>query len=81
MNLCQFQNFFGQARTGAHSYRILNLAVVDILATFLVAGALHRWLFPQKSYGEVLLGLFLMGVFLHWLFCVPTTLNLWMGLA
>jgi len=81
MNLCQYQNFFGAARTGVHSYRVFNLALVDILATFLGAFFLQRWVFPKKSYKEVLFGLFLVGIFMHWVFCVPTTLSQWLGLA
>jgi len=74
--LCAFKNFFGAPRTGLHNIRIFNIAIVDVLATFLVAWALSYY--TGYRYIWVLLALFLLGIFLHWLFCVDTTVNRWL---
>lgn len=71
--LCQYKNLFGKPNTGLHKYRIFNLAIVDIIATFI--GAYGTALITDYSYICSLLGLFILGIFLHRLFCVRTTID------
>jgi hypothetical protein len=84
-NLCQYKNIFGAPGTGIHKYRIFNVAIVDVVATLLIA-ALITWIWYKKSpkknkkhVGWVLLGvsvgLFILGVGAHRLFCVNTTID------
>lgn len=37
MNLCKYNNIFGAVNTGLHSYRIFNIAIVDLFLTILAA--------------------------------------------
>ena len=74
--LCQYRNLFGKVGEGLHSYRIANLAVVDILLTVLGAFLIHL-MFPAYHFGYILLGLFLLGIILHRIFCVRTTVDKW----
>jgi hypothetical protein len=59
---------------GIHSYRIFNLAIVDVIGTILGAFILHRWL--KISFAYVLLGLFLTGIVCHRIFRVNSTINM-----
>lgn len=42
--LCKYRHIFGVEGTGVHSIRILNLAVVDLLATLLVGALIAYYL-------------------------------------
>jgi hypothetical protein len=68
--LCPFSNVFGKPEEGVHSYRIMNVAVVDTLLTVLVAFIISR-----KHFWKVLVALFFAGILLHRLFCVRTTID------
>ena len=72
-NFCQYKNAFGASGTGAHSYRFMGFAVVDTVLTILAA-FLIAWL-ANWPFWIVLLVLFVMGIYLHWLFCVQTTVG------
>lgn len=75
--LCEYKDFFGQPGQGLHAYRIFDLAVMDILATILVAWLIHQW-WPQYSFRSILIILFILGIVLHRLFCVHTTVDKWL---
>ncbi len=74
MNLCQYSDIFGQVGKGVHSYRILNIAIVDLLFTILSA------ILIAKYYNYKLLTVFIvlliLSIVLHRLFCVKTTLTM-----
>ena len=74
MSLCKYKDLFGKPNEGLHSYRIYNLAVVDIIATFILALLIQKFLFIDTSYYVILFLTFILGIFFHWLFCVETTL-------
>lgn len=79
MNLCQYSEIFGKPNEGAHSIRIFNIAIVDVIMTFL--GALLIYYLVNKifeiniSYWVYVSGLFISGIILHRLFCVRTTVD------
>jgi hypothetical protein len=75
--MCKYQNVFGVPRKGLHSYRIFDLAIVDVLLTIGGAIILHLWL-PSYSFPVILFWLFLLGVLLHRMFCVRTTIDRWL---
>jgi hypothetical protein len=72
---CKYKNIFGKVGQGVHSYRVFNIAVVDVLLTFLVAFIIQRIYFPKTSYLVVLSVMFLLGILFHRLFCVKTTID------
>ena len=72
--LCKYKNIFGKVRKGIHSYRIFNIAIMDVLFTILVAFIISLF-FPKYSFIYILLFLFILGIILHYLFCVPTTID------
>lgn len=72
--LCQYKNLFGEVGKGIHSYRICNIAIVDVLLTLLGAFIIHLFI-PKYNYFLILTLLFILGIFLHRLFCVKTPLD------
>lgn len=74
MSLCKYKDLFGKVGEGAHSYRIFNIAIVDVVLTILGAFLIHLFL-PKYSFWYILIALFLLGIFLHRLFCVRTTID------
>jgi hypothetical protein len=71
---CKYKDIFGKIGKGLHSYRVFNIAIVDVLMTILGAYYIH-FIFPNYSFNVVLLVLFLLGIALHRLFCVRTTID------
>uniref|UniRef100_A0A6C0I8R7 Uncharacterized protein n=1 Tax=viral metagenome TaxID=1070528 RepID=A0A6C0I8R7_9ZZZZ len=77
MSLCKYANILGEPGKGIHSIRLFNIAVVDVLATFLLAGVINH--FVKANYFVVLILCFLLGIILHELFCVETTIGKWLN--
>ena len=73
MDLCRYKDIFGIPGKGVHSYRIFDIAVVDVILTFIFAYFVS-YLFSLK-YLTALIFSFLLGIGLHWLFCVNTTVG------
>lgn len=74
MNLCQYKNALGKPSEGLHSFKIFNLALVDIVLTLIAAYILHR-IFDINIYKTIIF-LFLFGIICHRIFCVKTTVDL-----
>ena len=71
----KYKDIFGKPGKGIHRFRVCNLAVVDILLTFLLAKVIQVGLFPYISYSIVLLCTFVLGIFMHLLFGVQTPIQ------
>jgi len=73
---CPFKNYseiFGKPNEGAHSYRFFNLAIIDVILTIIGSFIIAK-LF-NLNFLLVLLFIFILGIILHRLFCVNTTIN------
>jgi len=75
MSLCKYKDALGKPGLGVHSYRIYNIAVFDVLFTIVGAFLIKYFFFPKYSYFFILFLLFALGIFLHKLFCVRTTID------
>lgn len=73
MSLCKYKNYFGEPGKGVHSYRIFNIAIVDVVMTLI--GALIISYLSGIKFIWTALGLFILGILLHRVFCVRTTLD------
>jgi hypothetical protein len=73
MNLCEYKNIFGKPNTGVHSYRIFDIAIVDVLLTILLSYFIS--FYYKISFFYTTLLMFLLGIILHRLFCVKTTVD------
>ncbi len=75
--LCQYSDLFGKPDQGLHSYRIFNIAIVDVILT--LVGAYLLYFFLGKTlkwpYCYFLIILFIIGIIIHRLFCVKTTVD------
>ena len=73
MSLCQYKNILGEVGEGVHSIRFLNIAVVDVLLTIL--GSYLLSLNFNWNFWITLVVVFILGIILHRLFCVRTTID------
>ena len=71
--LCKYKDILGKPNQGVHSYRIFNIAIVDVLLTIL--GAYILSIFTNYKFIYTLIGMFILGIILHRLFCVRTTVD------
>ncbi len=72
-SLCKYKDILGVPGEGAHSYRIFNIAIVDVILTILVALLISY--FFKFNFWYTLIILFLLGIVMHRLFCVRTTID------
>jgi len=74
----KYKDFFGKPGQGVHKYRFLNIAIVDVGATIVVVYMIYLLL---TYFGYVvhfwilLLGMFILGIFLHRIFGVRSTVD------
>ena len=71
--LCPYKNLLGVPGKGIHSYRIFNIAIADVIMTIIGAYLISWGL--KLNFWLVLIILFLLGIVLHHLFCVKTTID------
>lgn len=71
-DLCQYKDTFGEPGKGLHSYRIFNIAIVDVIFTILAGYLLSFYI---GTFRNNVIFLFLLGILLHKIFCVDTTIN------
>jgi hypothetical protein len=70
MSLCPYTNILGRPNEGVHKHRLFGVAIVDVLLT--IVGA---FIISRRYFWIVLIGLFTLGIILHRLFCVRTTID------
>lgn len=71
---CKYKNVLGKVKEGIHSYRIYDIAIMDVLFT-IVAAFICKILFSDINFFIILFVLFVLGVFTHRIFCVRTTID------
>jgi hypothetical protein len=72
---CPYKDLFGKPGTGVHRWRVANIAVVDVLATVILAAVVSSLL--RVSFLWTLVILFIIGELLHYWMCVDTTVIKW----
>jgi hypothetical protein len=76
MSLCKYKNILGEPRKGVHSIRLFDISVVDVVLTFVLAWGINGLISGNsKTYYIVLIFCFVLGIALHDLFCVKTTIG------
>ena len=73
MSLCKYKDMFGKPGKGVHSFRIFNIAVVDVLLTILVAYLISKMF--HLRFDITLVVCFIVGIIAHRVFCVRTTID------
>lgn len=72
--LCKYQNILGKVNKGVHSVRLFNVAIMDVLMTIISAYLIYLF-HPNYNFFVILVCLFILGIVLHRLFCVRTTID------
>jgi hypothetical protein len=72
-SLCPYKDLFGKPNKGVHKYKIFDIAIVDLVSTIIVAYLISQY--TKKDFKLILLILILLGIILHRLFCVKTTID------
>lgn len=73
--LCKYKNLFGEAgsTTGFRKYRIIGISIIDVVVTVLF-GFIISYYYGFNIW--ITLGtLFIVGIIVHHLFCVRTTVD------
>ena len=73
MDLCKYKSTLGDPGKGIHSYRLFGIAIMDVIMT--IIGAYMISYFFNYSFIYTLLFLFSLGILLHNIFCVKTTVD------
>ncbi len=73
MSLCKYKDAFGKIGTGIHSYRVFDVAILDFVVTAIVAYIITLITGIRFLYTSI--GLFVLGIFVHRMFCVQTTID------
>tara|TARA_Y100000813_G_C23887837_1_gene223439 strand:- start:162 stop:407 length:246 start_codon:yes stop_codon:yes gene_type:complete len=72
---CKYKNSLGKPKEGFHSIRFLNIAVLDVLATIVLAKFFQYYFFIDVDLSIILFFTFILGVIMHRIFCVETTID------
>jgi hypothetical protein len=73
IDLCKYKDILGKPGQGVHSFRIFNIAIVDVLLTILAAYILS--IFTNYKLVYTIIFMFILGIISHRLFCVRTTID------
>ena len=72
--LCKYKDLLGVPKKGIHKYRIFNIAIFDVLLTIFLSFIIYMIL-PCNNFFFILFIIFLIGIILHRIFCVRTTID------
>lgn len=78
-NLCKYSDRLGKPMEGIHSYRIFNIAIVDLALTVVFSYIIY-YLFNKLFHWKISFWIYLViilviGIFAHRIFCVKTTVD------
>ncbi len=75
--LCQYKDILGKPNEGVHSIRFMNIAVVDLVLTILFPLLISMYF--NIDFFCLFVIVFILGMVLHHIFCVDTTINLFIN--
>jgi hypothetical protein len=70
---CKYKDILGKPNEGVHKYRFFGFAIVDVLLVFPFVYIFTYY--TNYSFWKTLVVTFLIGIFLHRLFCVRTRID------
>jgi len=73
VDLCKYKDILGVPGQGIHSYRFFGIAIADFIMTLI--GAYFISYFSKLPFLYTSIFLFILGIFLHKIFCVKTTID------
>ena len=72
---CKYKDILGKPKTGLHSYRVFDIAVVDFSLTILLAKFFEFYMMKGIPFWKILIVTFILGIIVHRIFCVKTTID------
>ena len=72
-DLCKYKDILGKPNSGLRSIRILDIAILDVLSLIIVGMLISNTFKIPLLY--TIISLFILGIILHRLFCVRTTVD------
>lgn len=72
-NLCFYKDIFGKPNEGIHKYRMFDIAIIDLILTIGSAFLISQYF--GQNFIIILILLLLLGIIMHHLFCVKTTID------
>jgi len=72
---CKYKNIFGKPNEGLHKYRILDIALIDLIFTIILGKAIQFYIIPKTNIYLILMMCFILSIFIHRIFCVRTTID------
>jgi len=73
---CQYKYALGYPGKGIHQYRFLGTAIVDYLGSILIAMIITK--FTKIPLVLTTIGVLVLGIILHLLFCLKTGTEIWL---
>ena len=73
INLCDYKDIFGNPYEGLHSYRVFDIAIIDVLLVLITVYLYTSY--TGQSFFECLIVAFVIGIILHRIFCVRTYID------
>jgi hypothetical protein len=70
VDFCKYKDLLGKPNSGLRKYRVFDIALLDVTVV-IIFGYLISWFFKWNLW-YTLGGLFLLGIFVHRIFCVRT---------
>lgn len=71
---CPYENILGKSNEGIHSYRIFDLAAVDLAMTLMAAWLFSRYVNTYSVLVNFIL-LWIIGIALHLMFCIKSPIT------
>ena len=72
---CKYKDSLGKPKEGLHSYRVFNIAIVDVLLTFLLAKFIQYYIMEKTEFSIILFVCFIVGIIINRIFCVKTQVD------
>lgn len=73
MNLCIYKDILGEVNKGVHSYRLYDIAIIDVIMTLIFSYIIN--IITTINLYKIIIILFILGIIMHRLFCVRTTID------
>ena len=78
IDLCPYKNLIGEPKQGIHSTRVMDIAIMDVVISLFGAYLLSILLPYKHAFLYAIFIVFGLGIVLHRLFCVRTTVDKWL---
>lgn len=72
---CKYKDVLGKPNEGVHSYRLFDIAVIDVVLTIGLALFIKKYILEDYDFWGILIGCFILGIVTHRVFCVRTKID------